>query len=139
MMILITKDKNKGKGINEQMKQEQNKKKRWGGKEGFTLVELICVIAILAVLMAVAVPSYQKIQDQSAEQVAITNAKQEYSLGKARFTLEEAQLDKTPGSDNPNYDPEKDEATWEGEINGKTYKAVYEGKTGKGTVTVQKP
>lgn len=120
------------------MKQEQNKGKRCGGKEGFTLVELICVIAILAVLMAVAVPSYQKIQDQSAEQVAISNAKQEYSLGKAQVTLEKV-MDNAAGNNNSNYDPDKDEATWEGEINGKTYIAVYKGSTGEGTVTVQNP
>ncbi len=38
--------------------------------EGFTLVELICVIAILGILVAIAVPSYRGIQDKSAEQVA---------------------------------------------------------------------
>ncbi len=118
------------------MREHQNKRKGIG-KDGFTLVELICVIAILAVLMAVAVPSYQKLQDQSAEQVAISNAKQEYTLGKAEFTLKDAKLDDTAG-DNPNYDPEKDEATWEGEINGKRYRAVYNGKTGEETVTVLK-
>lgn len=118
------------------MKQEQSKGKR-NGKEGFTLVELICVIAILAVLMAVAVPSYQNIQDRSARQVALSNAKQEYTLGKAQYTLDEAQGDEESGEDHPNYDPDKDEATWEGEINGKLYKAVYSGKTGEGSVTVQ--
>lgn len=117
------------------MKQKQNRKKR-SGRDGFTLVELICVIAILAVLMAVAVPSYQKIQDQSAEQVALSNAKQEYSLGKAQYTLEEAQMTETANGETPNYDPKTDVATWEGEINGKNYKAVYNGKTGEGTVTV---
>lgn len=40
--------------------------------EGFTLVELICVIAILGILVAIAVPSYRGIQDKSAEQVAIS-------------------------------------------------------------------
>lgn len=117
------------------MKQEQSRRKR-SGKEGFTLVELICVIAILAVLMAVAVPSYQKIQDQSARQVALSNAKQEYTLGKAQHTLEAAQLSEKPAGGNPNYNPETDEAIWEGRINGKTYKAVYKGETGEGAVTV---
>lgn len=117
------------------MKQRQSRMKR-RGKEGFTLVELICVIAILAVLMAVAVPSYQKIQDQSARQVALSNAKQEYTLGKAQHTLEEAQAAGEPAGGNPNYDPKTDEATWEGRINGKMYKAVYKGETGEGEVTV---
>ena len=31
-------------------------------REGFTLIELICVIAILGILIAVAVPSYRSIQ-----------------------------------------------------------------------------
>lgn len=51
--------------------------------EGFTLVELICVIAILGILVAIAVPSYRGIQDKSAEQVAISNARSNYTLGKA--------------------------------------------------------
>ena len=33
---------------------------------GFTLIELVCVIAILAILTAVAVPSYQALRDRSA-------------------------------------------------------------------------
>ena len=38
-------------------------------------MELICVIAILGILVAIAVPSYRGIQDKSAEQVAISNAR----------------------------------------------------------------
>lgn len=117
------------------MKQEQRGRKR-NGREGFTLVELICVIAIMAILMAVAVPSYQKIQDQSARQVALSNARQEYTLGKAQHTLEEAQLADNTAGGSPDYDPKTDEATWEGRINGKTYTAVYKGTTGEGKVTV---
>ena len=37
--------------------------------EGFTLVELICVIAILGILVAIAVPSYRGIQDKSVSHI----------------------------------------------------------------------
>ena len=56
-----------------------NRRKNCGG---FTLIELVCVIAILGILIAVAVPSYQSIQDQSARQVALSNARTNYSMGK---------------------------------------------------------
>ena len=59
-------------------------RKKKNAIEGFTLVELICVIAIMGILTAIAVPSYQGIQDQSARQVAISNARSNYTLGRAQ-------------------------------------------------------
>ena len=56
------------------MRRTDRKRKTNGG---FTLVELICVIAIMAILIAVAVPSYQNMQNKSAEQVAMANARSE--------------------------------------------------------------
>lgn len=61
------------------MRRTDRKRKTNGG---FTLVELICVIAIMAILIAVAVPSYQNMQNKSAEQVAMANARSEYSAGR---------------------------------------------------------
>lgn len=54
-------------------KADQKGKNR--SRDGFTLIELICVIAILGILVALAVPSYRGLQDKSASQVAISNAR----------------------------------------------------------------
>ena len=105
--------------------------------EGFTLVELICVIAILGILVAIAVPSYRGIQDKSAEQVAISNARSNYTLGKAQQDMIDAGAMKQNEKQEYNYTRDadgKDSAFWEGEINGRTYKAVYPGSTGDGEI-----
>lgn len=99
---------------------------------GFTLVELICVIAIMGILVAIAVPSYQGIQDKSAQQVAISNARSNYTLGKAQQDMVDAGVMKESETTDYNYDKEADSAYWEGEVNGKVYKAVYPGGSGQG-------
>ena len=102
--------------------------------EGFTLVELICVIAILGILVAIAVASYRGIQDKSAEQVAISNARSNYTLGKAQQDMLDAGVIKESEKEEYHFDKDKNSAYWEGQINGKTYKAVYNGDTGEGRI-----
>ena len=102
--------------------------------EGFTLVQLICVIAILGILVALAVPSYRGIQDKSAEQVAISNARSNYTLGKAQQDMIDAGVMKMSESKEYHYDKEDNSAYWEGQINGKIYKAYYYGDTGEGKI-----
>ena len=44
-------------------------------KEGFTLIELVIVIALLAILMTLAVPAYKNLQEQARQNVADANAR----------------------------------------------------------------
>ena len=68
----------------------KDKRGKYRKKEGFTLVELICVIAIMGILMAIAVPSYSHLQERSAKQVAISNARSNYVQGKAQQEMLDA-------------------------------------------------
>ena len=97
-------------------------------------MELICVIAILGILVAIAVPSYRGIQDKSAEQVAISNARSNYTLGKAQQDMLDAGVIKESEKEEYHFDKDKNSAYWAGQINGRTYKAVYDGDTGVGSI-----
>ena len=60
------------------MNQLQNRKERLLGKKGFSLVELIIVIAIMAVLVAILVPQYLKYVDKSKQSADNTTADELY-------------------------------------------------------------
>lgn len=47
--------------------------------QGFTLIELVIVIAIIGILTAVAIPSYGAIQNNARNQAAATMAKNTYA------------------------------------------------------------
>ena len=113
-------------------KADQKGKNR--SRDGFTLIELICVIAILGILVALAVPSYRGLQDKSASQVAISNARSNYTLGKAQQDMLDAGVIKESEKEEYHFDKNDNSAYWEGQINGKTYKAVYDGDTGEGKI-----
>lgn len=51
----------------------QNLKKILKNKKGFTLVELMVVVAILGILVAIAVPVYSNVTANAAEKVCASN------------------------------------------------------------------
>ena len=59
-------------------------------KEGFTLIELVIVIALLAILMTLAVPAYKNLQEQARQNVADANARSYYSAYQADWLSSEA-------------------------------------------------
>jgi prepilin-type N-terminal cleavage/methylation domain-containing protein len=48
--------------------------KRLRQQEGFTLMELMIVVVILGILMAIAIPVYQGVQDRARQKVGEANA-----------------------------------------------------------------
>ena len=78
--------------------------------------------------------SYRNIQMKSARQVAISNARSNYTLGKAQQDMLDAGVMQPSETEEYYYDKESDTATWEGKINGTLYKAEFPGKSGNGNI-----
>ncbi|MFA6032317.1 MAG: type II secretion system protein [Myxococcota bacterium] len=55
------------------------------GEKGFTLIELMIVVAIIGILAAVAVPNFMKFQTKAKQTEAKTNLKAAYTAAKAKF------------------------------------------------------
>ena len=68
------------------------------------------------------------------KQVAISNARSNYTLGKAQQDMIDAGVLKDSEKEEYHYDKDSNKAYWEGQINGKTYRAYYDGETGEGKI-----
>ena len=54
-------------------------------QRGFTLIELMIVVAIIGILAAIAIPNFSKFQSKAKQSEAKTNLKAIYTAAKSRF------------------------------------------------------
>ena len=109
-------------------------------KKGFTLMELIVVMAILGILMAIAVPKYNSLKEESAQQVGISNARTVYTAGMAADAMGKTLPDMLKaadvgGAERIGWDSGTTKATWRGTVGSYTVEATYNGTTGTASAT----
>ena len=107
----------------------QVRERRSGNRGGFTLMELLVVVAILVVLAGAAVPMYMKYLDDAKTQMAWTNAKtlehvcDTYNIKMGNYPSSLQELAQR-GSDGKPYIEEKDLR----DPFGKDYQYAYPGQ-----------
>lgn len=101
-------------------------------KKGFTLVELVCVVALLAILAAVIIPAYGNVQNAAAQRVADSNARTAYSIGRANDAIAavsgESAAETEAMIEGGTYETDSRGngiGRWSGEINGGVYSGEY--------------
>ncbi len=75
-------------------------------KKGFTLAELLIVVAIIAVLVAIAIPIFNSQLEKSRDAVSVANLRTAYAEAAAEFlTWDGGTYDQAPGSKVASIDP----------------------------------
>ena len=111
------------------------------GEQGFSLIELVVVVAVLAILSAIAVPAYMGMQEQAADSAARANLKNAYkesAYQAARGLAKDGNA--ITSSNNPTYDfPQNDQYYTYSQVKAGTTTATTNGQcsstvtTGTGT------
>ena len=95
-----------------QLRKEELKKR---GAKGFTLMEMLIVVAIIAVLIAIAIPIFTSQLEKSREATDLANVRSAYAVVMAASLTDESSITKT-----------SDDITYEvsGTSNARTYTAT---------------
>jgi len=68
------------------------------GEKGFSLIELVVVVAVLAILSAIAVPAFMGMQEEAADAAAKTNLKNAYKECAYQIARGKNNIDPATGS-----------------------------------------
>ena len=109
-------------------------------KKGFTLAELLIVVAIIGVLVAISIPIFSSQLEKAREAVDLANLRSAYAVGCTKLMTEDPDNNQTPdGMSYYIYIPTNGELitydTWH--FKSEDEKAV--GYVGKGTKTIGSP
>lgn len=74
------------------------------GRRGFTLIEIMIVVLIIAVLLAIAIPNFMKARDTSRTKACVANLRQ-IDTGKVQYAMD-AKLTTDDAVDWPNLVPD---------------------------------